>query len=151
MCASTPSYPTKVKLAASVAHSDNDNNATIITSNRLCKEISESHHALSMLVGPSLAIADIGATSFFLTKGAPCQNKQQAVNPITVKLPNGCKIKSMHICDIIIPGLPTALTGHIMPDMTTASLLAFAFYTKRDAKSFSTTTSVKLLTIVKLS
>ena len=32
------------------------------------------------------------------------------------------QIKSTHICDIIILGLPTVLTGQIMPDMTTASL-----------------------------
>jgi hypothetical protein len=28
----------------------------------------------------------------------------------------------MHMWDITIPGLPTVLTGYIMPDMTTASL-----------------------------
>ena len=74
ICTSTPSYPTKVHFAASVAHADNDD-ATIITSNRSCEGIHDSHHALGMLVGPALAIADTGATSFFLTKSAPCQNK----------------------------------------------------------------------------
>ena len=117
-----PFYPTNTDLAASAMHYDGDNNATIITLNRSCKEIPDSHHSIGMLVGPSLPIADTGATSFFLTKGAPCQNKQRAVNPIIIKLPNGRKIKSTHICDIVIPGLHTILTGHIMPDMTTASL-----------------------------
>ncbi len=70
----------------------------------------------------SLAVADTGATLFFLTKDAPCQNKRQATNPITVTLPDSCKIMSIHICNITIPGLPTVLTGHIMPDMTTALL-----------------------------
>jgi hypothetical protein len=88
-CSSTTSYPTKVNVAASVAHSDNDNDATVITSNRSCNEHHDAHHAFGMLIGPSLAIADTGATPFFLTKGAPCQNKQRAVNPITIKLPDG--------------------------------------------------------------
>ncbi len=30
----------------------------------------------------------------------------------------------MHICDITIPDLPAILTGHIMPEMTTASLFS---------------------------
>jgi hypothetical protein len=74
-----------------------------------------------MMITPSLAVADTGATSFFLTKDAPCQNKRQATNLITITLPDGLKIVPTHICDITIPGLPTVLTGHIMPDMTTAS------------------------------
>ncbi len=45
-------------MAASVAHSDNDNGTTIITLNRLCEAIHDSHHAIGMLVGPSLAVAD---------------------------------------------------------------------------------------------
>jgi hypothetical protein len=32
------------------------------------------------------------------------------------------KIKLTHVCNVMIPGLPTVLTGHIMSDMTTASL-----------------------------
>jgi hypothetical protein len=86
------------------------------------------------LIGPSLAIADTGATSFFLTKGAPCQNKHRATNPITVKLPNGRKIKSTHICNIVIPGLPTVLTGHIMPNMTTSSLFGIRILCKLGCK-----------------
>ncbi len=133
-CSSTTSYPTKVNLAASVVHSDNDNNAAVITSNRLCNEHRDAHHAFGMLVGPIFAIADTGATSFFLTKIAPCQNKQRAVNPITVKLPDGRTIKSTHICNIIIPGLPTILTEHIMPDMTTSSLFGIRILCKVGCK-----------------
>ncbi len=40
----------------------------------------------------------------------------------------------MHICDIIIPGLPTILTGHIMPDMTTASLFGICILCKARCK-----------------
>ena len=100
----------------------------------MCKEIPDSHHVLGMLVGPSIAIADTGATSFFLTDGIPCQNKQWAVNPITVKLPNGRKIKSTHIWDIDISGLPTVLTGHIMPDMITSSLFGTSILCKAGCK-----------------
>ncbi len=56
------------------------------------------------------------------------------MNPITIRLPDGCKIKSMHICDIIIPGLPTVLTGHIMPDMTAASLFGIQILCKAGCK-----------------
>jgi hypothetical protein len=56
------------------------------------------------------------------------------MNPITVKLPDGRKIKSAHICDIVIPGLPTILTEHIMPDMTTASLFGICILRKAGCK-----------------
>jgi hypothetical protein len=133
-CSSTTSYPTKVNLAVSVAHSDNDGNTIVITSNRLCIEHHDAHHAFGMLVRPSLAIADTCATSIFLTKGAPCQNKQRAGNPITTKLPDGCKIKSTHISHIVIPRLPRILTGHIMPDMTTALLFGIHIICKAGCK-----------------
>jgi hypothetical protein len=133
-CSSTTSYPTQVNLAALVTPSDNDDNATVITSNRSCYEHHDAHHALGMLIVPSLAIADTGTTSFFLTKGAPCQNKRRAMNPITVKLPDGRKIKSTHVCNIVIPGLPTVLTGHIMPNMTTALLFGIRILCKVGCK-----------------
>jgi hypothetical protein len=133
-CSSPTSYPTQVNLAALVAPTDIDDDATVITSNRLCNGNQDAHHALGMLIGPSLAIADTSATSFFLTKGAPCQNKRRATNPITVKLTDGCKIKSTHICEIVIPGLPKVLTGHIMPDMTTASLFGICILCKAGCK-----------------
>ena len=44
------------------------------------------------------------------------------------------KIKSTHICDIVVPGLPTVLTGHIMPDMTTASLFSIGILCKAGCK-----------------
>jgi hypothetical protein len=77
---------------------------------------------LGMLVETSLTVANMGTTSFFLTKGAPCQNKRLAVIPLSMTLPDSQKIMSMHMCYITILGLPTVLMGHIMPDMTMASL-----------------------------
>jgi hypothetical protein len=118
-----PLYPTPVQFAASITpHEQGDNNATVVTSNTSPSSNDISHHALGMLVKPLLTVANMGATLLFLTKGAPCQNKRHAINPVTVTLPDGCKIKSMHVCNVMIPGLPTVLTGHIMSDMTTASL-----------------------------
>jgi hypothetical protein len=124
---SKPSYPTQFVLTATIA-SDADNDATMFTSNTSDSRTNEPHHALGMFAEPSLAVADTGAILLFLTKGTPCQNKQHAVNPITVTLPDGCKIKSTHICDVTIPGLPTVLMGQIMPDMTMASLFGIRFF-----------------------
>jgi hypothetical protein len=45
------------------------------------------------------------------------------MHPIQTSLPDGRKDTSTHICDITIPGLPITLTGHIIPEMTMASLL----------------------------
>jgi hypothetical protein len=75
-----------------------------------------------MLAKPSLVVTNMGTTSFFLTKGATCQNKRLVVNPVSLTLHDGQKTMSTHVWDIIIPGLPTVLMGHIMPDMTMVSL-----------------------------
>jgi hypothetical protein len=112
-----------VLLAASITpHEQDNNNSTVITSNTSPSSDSISHHALGMLVKPLLVVANMGATLLFLTKGAPCQNKHHAINLVIITLLDRCKIKSMHVCDVMIPGLPTVLMGHIMPDMTTASI-----------------------------
>ncbi len=87
-----------------------------------------------MMVAPTHAVADTGATSLFLTKGAPCLNKRRALKPISVTLPDGRQIVSSHVCDIRIPGLPSTLTGHIMPDMTTASLFGIRVLCKAGCK-----------------
>ena len=52
------------------------------------------------------------------------------MNPVTGMLPDGQKIKSTHICDVVIPGLPAELTDHIMPDMTTSSLFGICILCK---------------------
>jgi hypothetical protein len=70
--------------------SDNDN-TTVVMSNTSSPACSVPQHALGMFIKPSLAVANTGATSFFLTKGAPYQNKRRAVNPVSVTLPEGQK------------------------------------------------------------
>ncbi len=46
------------------------------------------------------------------------QKKQLSIN-----LPDGEVLKSTHTCNIIIPGLPTVLTGHIVQGLMMASLV----------------------------
>ncbi len=40
-----------------------------------------------------------------------------------MNLPDGRKVKSTHVCNITIPGLPGTLTGHIIPAQKTALLI----------------------------
>ena len=56
-------------------------------------------------------------------EGIPVNNRRIATKPLSINLPDGAKVKSTHCCDIAIPGLPTILTGHIVPSLTIASLI----------------------------
>ncbi len=69
------------------------------------------------------AIADTGATSIFIMDGVDVINKRVASKPLTINLPDGKKVQSSHVCDTEIPGLPTVLTGHIVPSLTVATLI----------------------------
>ena len=55
--------------------------------------------------------------------GVDVVNKRPATSPLTINLPDGRKVKSTHVCDITIPGLPKVLTGHIVPHLAIASLI----------------------------
>ncbi len=76
-----------------------------------------------MTIAKSHAIADTGATSIFVMDGVDVENKRIATKPLTINLPDGRKVKSTHVCDIDIPGLPTTLTGHVVPHLAVASLI----------------------------
>jgi hypothetical protein len=69
------------------------------------------------------AVADTGTTSLFMMEGLKMSNVQIATNPLSITLPDGAIVKSTHTCDIMIPGLPTILTGHIVQGLTMASLV----------------------------
>ena len=56
-------------------------------------------------------------------EGIDVVNKRTVTEPLIINLPDGKKVKSTHVCDIIIPGLPTVLLGHIVPSLTVASLI----------------------------
>jgi hypothetical protein len=73
----------------------------------------------------TMAISDSGATGHFLQDDAPVTNKQVAIHPIKITLPDGNKIQSTHTCNLNIPWLPDAITaGHIVPKLSHTSLLA---------------------------
>jgi hypothetical protein len=71
---------------------------------------------------PNNAIADLGATQIFVMDGTPVINKRCTTCPLKVSLANGHKVTSTHMCDIKISGLPVTLTGHIIPELSVASL-----------------------------
>jgi hypothetical protein len=96
------------------------------------------------------AITDTGATLVFVMKGIPLQNVKQAVVPITINLPNGETVQSMHTCKINIPGLPVALTGHIVPGLLIAYLMGIRILCKADAQSFLLTLQFRLYITLKL-
>ncbi len=108
----TQDYSTLV--AANVSLTDKDD-ITVLAS-----KCTTTHHASAMLIKLSHAVANTGATSVFIMDGTPTKNKQPAMQPIQISLPNGRKVITTHICDITIPGLPITLTGHIVPEMTIA-------------------------------
>ncbi len=67
-------------------------------------------------------IADMGATSVFVKEGVPVANKRPATHPITINLPDGSKVKSTHMCNVVVTGLPHPLVGHIVPNLAIALL-----------------------------
>jgi hypothetical protein len=114
---------------------------TVVMSNRVTKkkEINKQPRSLAesvrkmfgppmpqylnaLTIAASQAIADTGATSIFVMEGVDVENKCPSTKPLTINLPDGRQFKSMQICNINIPGLPTTLTGHIVPNLAIASL-----------------------------
>jgi hypothetical protein len=68
------------------------------------------------------AIADSGATQIFVIDGTPVLNKQPTTRPLHISFADGHQVMSTHMCDIRIDGLPFVFTGHIIPDLSIASL-----------------------------
>ncbi len=60
------------------------------------------------------AIADMEATLIFIMGGVDVVKRCLSTKALTIKMPDGRKVKSTHICDVTIPGLPETLTGHIV-------------------------------------
>ena len=82
-----------------------------------------SEHLNAITIATSHAIADTGTTSIFVMDRVDVDNNRVATHPLTINLPDGRKVKSTHVCDIQIPGLPTMLTGHVVPHLAVASLI----------------------------
>jgi hypothetical protein len=77
----------------------------------------------AITIAPNHAMADTGATFIFVMDGVDVANRRVATKPLTINLPDGRKVKLAHACDINILGLPVTLTGHIIPDLKSASLI----------------------------
>jgi hypothetical protein len=68
---------------------------------------------------------DSGCTGHFLLVTAPCLNKVQSRNPLTVRLLNGATMESSHTADLDIPELNAAASkAHVFPGMAHHSLLS---------------------------
>ncbi len=89
-----------------------------------------AEHTNKLFISPSLTVADTSTTFFFLTKSAPYQNKCITTHPISLTLPNRKQFMSTHLCNVVIPGLCTVLTGHIVLDLTIASLFRICLLCK---------------------
>jgi hypothetical protein len=76
------------------------------------------------------AIADSGATQNFVMDGTPVANKRPTTRPLKMALADGRLVMSTHMCDIRINGLPTVLTGHIIPDLSIALLFGIRVLTE---------------------
>ena len=61
------------------------------------------------------AVADTGASGFYLTPNAPCSNVNPNALKIVVGTTSGSPHRSSAACDILLSNLPTT-TGHIMPN-----------------------------------
>ncbi len=68
--------------------------------------------------------------SIFIMDGLDMVNKRVTRKPLTINLPDGKQIMSMHICNIINPGLSTVLTGHIGPSLKVAPLIGICLLCK---------------------
>ncbi len=134
LCHTTSLYPTQSTSQITAFAPQDDDYATIITSN--CKtKYKQLECANAITIAKSHAIADTGATSIFIMKGPPpVKNLRKSDNPITISLPDGSKVTSSHVCDINIPGLPTVLTGHVVPGITMASLIGIRILCKAGCK-----------------
>jgi hypothetical protein len=103
-----------IMVANIVSMVDNDEKA-IVTSNSSATKKCLSKQADALMIKPTHAIADTGATSVFVLEGTPCKNKRLATNTITILLPDGTKVTWTHIWNMTIPCLPFTLVGHIIP------------------------------------
>jgi hypothetical protein len=89
-----------------------------------------AYAAMTMTIASSEAIADSGATQIFVMDGIPVHNKQKTTCPLKVALADGRRVMSTHMCDIRIPGLPTTLVGHLVPELSITSLFGIRVLTE---------------------
>ncbi len=128
----------------------NNNDVTITTSNlsltvwpQHVSLVTTAHHLFgaptpqyfnAITIATSQAIADTGATSIFIMEGTPIKNIRPATKQLKINLPDGSQVKSTHLCNITIPGLPIVLTGHIVPRLSITSLIGIRVLCKAGCK-----------------
>jgi hypothetical protein len=87
------------------------------------------HHVTGRTPPPlnDYAIADTGTTGHYLQTDSPHLDRQTALDPITVRMPNGAGIQSSHTCTLNLPNLPAgSKQAHILPGLASHSLLSIA-------------------------
>jgi hypothetical protein len=139
-------HPTKFCSSAQVI-TDSDDNITVVAwnlftgSTRLYKSHALTHILTqSELSGATFhlnikeAIADSGATQIFVMEGTSVINKCKTTQPLKVALNNGRQVMSTHMCNIYIKSLPTVLRGHIIPNVSNASLVGIQALTDAGCK-----------------
>ncbi len=107
---------------------------TVVTENLLNQRqhiCMSSTHPRKPSIPITHAVADTGATSIMIMEKTPnMRNVRPATQPLTINLPDGTIVKSTHIWDLEIPGLPHVLEGHIVPELTVASLVGIRILCK---------------------
>ena len=107
---------------------------TVVTDNlstRRQQICASSIHPRKPSIPITHAVADTGATSIMIMKKTSnMKNVRPATKPLKINLPDGSIVQSTHICDLEIPGLPHVLEGHIVPDLTVASLVGIRILCK---------------------
>jgi hypothetical protein len=68
-------------------------------------------------------IADTGATLIFIIEGINVVNRRLAPKALTINMPDRRKVTSAHVYNIMIPGLPLTLMGHIVLHLPVVSLM----------------------------
>jgi hypothetical protein len=111
-----------------------DDDITVVTSNISNGSTASLESAFSLFAprqqALNEAIADSGATQIFVMESTLVHNKQKTTCPLKIALADGRRVMSTHMCDIIIPGLPTTLVGHIVPELSIASLFGIQVLTE---------------------
>jgi hypothetical protein len=78
---------------------------------------------VAITIASNHTIADMEATSIFIIDGVDVDNKKLWKKSLTINLPNGNMVQSTHRFNIVIPGLPKILTGHIVLHLVITSLI----------------------------
>ena len=111
-----------------------DDDTTVVTENlsSKCQQIcAPSVHPRKPSIPITHAVANTGATSITIMQKTPnMKNVRLATKPLTINLPDGTMVKSTHIYDLEIWELSYVLEGHIVPDLTVASLVGIRILCK---------------------